>query len=95
MSATTPTPDQMAAAAAAAANAFRKSTIELWTLFSVAMASTMLRTFARIRAVGLGGLRPDDYFVWVGVVCKGRPRRELRMLIGWTGVLYGANSARV
>lgn len=73
MSVTQPTTDQMAvtaAAAAAAETAFHKFTTELWTLYAVGLSSTMLRTYARIRAVGLRDLRPDDYFVWVGVVCR-------------------------
>lgn len=75
MSVTQPTEDQMAvtaaaAAAAAAETAFHKFTTELWTLYAVGLSSTMLRTYARIRAVGLRDLRPDDYFVWVGVVCR-------------------------
>ncbi|OAA50728.1 hypothetical protein ISF_09346 [Cordyceps fumosorosea ARSEF 2679] len=53
---------------AAAEAAFRKFTTELWTLYAVGLSSTMLRTYARIRAVGVRGLRPDDYFVWVGVL---------------------------
>ncbi|KAJ6789417.1 hypothetical protein PWT90_03647 [Aphanocladium album] len=60
------TPEQVAAAEAA----FHKFTVELWTLYVVGLSSTILRTYARIRAVGLRGLRADDYFVWVGVVCS-------------------------
>ena len=44
-------------------------TIEIWTLYAVALTATILRTYARIRAVGFKGLRPDDYFVWAGTVC--------------------------
>ncbi|XWW95950.1 hypothetical protein V2A60_003919 [Cordyceps javanica] len=63
-----PTPDQAAATAAAAEAAFRKFTTELWTLYTVGLSATVLRTYARIRAVGLWGLRADDYFVWVGIL---------------------------
>ncbi|KAI6785006.1 uncharacterized protein J7T54_008100 [Emericellopsis cladophorae] len=57
-----------AAAAAAAAAAFRSLTIEIWTLYAVAVASTFLRTYARVRAVGWKGMGWDDYLVWVGVI---------------------------
>lgn len=64
MSTTPPTPEQVAAAEAA----FHTFTVETWTLYAVGLSSTILRTYARIRAVGLRGLRADDYFVWIGVV---------------------------
>lgn len=60
-----------AALAAEAAAAFQAMTIEIWTLYGVALATTILRTYARIRAVGIKGLRWDDYLVWVGVVSNG------------------------
>lgn len=56
------------AAANAAQAAFRQLTIEIWTLYSIAMTSTILRTYARIRAVGIKDLRADDYLIWIGVV---------------------------
>lgn len=58
------------AALAAAESALRKSTIEIWTLFGVAVGITLLRTYARLSAVGssVRNLRADDYLVWVGVV---------------------------
>lgn len=64
-----PMPTDPAALAAAEAAA-RKSTIEIWTLFSVAVGVTVLRTYARLSAAGsnLRNLRADDYLVWVGVV---------------------------
>lgn len=57
-----------AQAAAAAAAAFRSFSIELWTLFSIGATFTILRTYARVQTVGFKKLRPDDYFVWLGVV---------------------------
>lgn len=60
--------EAQAAAEAAAAAAFQAFATELWTLFSIGAAFTVLRTYARITAVGVKQLRPDDYFVWVGVV---------------------------
>ncbi|ODA79349.1 hypothetical protein RJ55_04942 [Drechmeria coniospora] len=50
----------------AAIDAFHKFTIELWTLFSIALLATLLRTYARVRAVGFKNLKPDDYLAWVG-----------------------------
>lgn len=52
----------------AAQAAFHKSAIESWTLYSIGVAATILRTYARGNAVGLRNLRADDYLVWVGIV---------------------------
>jgi len=57
-----------AAAAAAAEEAFHKFAVESWTLYGIGLFATMLRTYARIRAVGIRNLRPDDYLAWVGMV---------------------------
>ncbi|ATY66095.1 triacylglycerol lipase [Cordyceps militaris] len=65
MTATQPGSDRAAGAAAAAEVAF---ITELWTLYAVGLSATMLRTYARVRAVGVRGLRADDYFVWVGIL---------------------------
>lgn len=56
------------AALAAAEEAFHNSTIEIWTLFAVGFTITVVRIGARLGAVGLKGLRADDYLVWAGVV---------------------------
>lgn len=56
------------AALAAAEAAFRESTIEIWTLFAIGLLATIVRTCARLNAVGFKGLRSDDLFVWIGVV---------------------------
>lgn len=61
-----PTPEELVMIKAGEA-AFRQVTIEIYTLLGVAISSTILRTYARIRAVGIKGLRADDYFVWLGV----------------------------
>ncbi|KAK5989604.1 hypothetical protein PT974_07858 [Cladobotryum mycophilum] len=55
-------------ASEAAAKAAYKVTVEIWTLYSVAVVVTLVRTFARLRAVGLRNLTADDYLVWVGVL---------------------------
>lgn len=62
--------DPAAAAAAAAAGeaAFHRFAVESWTLYGIGVFATFLRTYARIRAVGVRNLRADDYLVWVGVV---------------------------
>ena len=60
--------DQAAAEQAAAAAAFRQFTIEAWTLYAFGVLVTVLRTYARITAVGIKKLRADDYLVWVGIV---------------------------
>ncbi|KAJ6442879.1 triacylglycerol lipase-like protein [Purpureocillium lavendulum] len=59
---------EQAAAAAAAEAAFHKFAVESWTLYGIGLSSTILRTYARVRAVGFRNLRPDDYFIWVGMV---------------------------
>ncbi|KAJ5834591.1 hypothetical protein N7447_000617 [Penicillium robsamsonii] len=51
----------------AASDAY-KATVELWTLYSIGVAVTILRTYARSRSGGLRNLRLDDYLVWVGIV---------------------------
>ncbi|KAJ5091129.1 hypothetical protein NUU61_005999 [Penicillium alfredii] len=55
-------------AAQDAAHQAYKSTVELWTLYSIGVAVTMLRTYARVRAVGWKHLRWDDYLIWVGII---------------------------
>ncbi|TLD28589.1 hypothetical protein PspLS_04054 [Pyricularia sp. CBS 133598] len=57
-----------AAAAAAAAEGFHRFTIELWTLFTIGALTTILRTYARVKANGFANLRADDYLVWVGLI---------------------------
>jgi hypothetical protein len=52
-----------------AAKAAYKATVELWTLYSFGVAVTLLRTYARVRAVGFRNLKADDYLIWVAVVC--------------------------
>lgn len=64
-----PPPDPAAASAQAAmAAAFQKFAVEAWVLFGVAVLVTLLRTYARIKSVGIRNLQADDYLVWVGVV---------------------------
>jgi hypothetical protein len=58
-----------AAAAEAAAAAARATNIELWTLYAIGVLVTVLRTYARYKAVGFRNFRPDDYLVWAAVVC--------------------------
>ncbi|BAE59195.1 unnamed protein product [Aspergillus oryzae RIB40] len=41
--------------------------VELWTLYSFGVAITLLRTYARYRAVGWKRFAADDYLVWVGI----------------------------
>lgn len=61
-------PEAAALAAAAAAEAFHKFTVELWTLYSIGVAITFLRTYARTKGAGLRNLKADDYLVWIGIV---------------------------
>jgi hypothetical protein len=62
--------DQAAlAAAAAAAEAQRIFTIELWTFYGVGVLMTILRTYSRVKMVGFGNLKADDWLVWCAIVC--------------------------
>ena len=61
-------PAAQAAAAAAAIEAFHKFTIELFTLYSIGVAFTFLRTYARMKGAGFRNLRADDYLVWIAIV---------------------------
>lgn len=53
------------AAAEAALHAF---VVEDWTLFSICLALTLFRTYARTRNVGWSGLQGDDYFIYLALV---------------------------
>lgn len=57
-----------AAAAAAMAAALAAFNTELWTLYAFGFLMTILRTYARVKAVGFRELRADDYIVWVALV---------------------------
>jgi hypothetical protein len=52
----------------AALKAAYNTTVELWTLYSFGVAVTLLRTYARGRAVGLRHMKADDYLIWVAIV---------------------------
>jgi hypothetical protein len=56
------------AASDAAKAAAYQATVELWTLYSFGVAVTLLRTYARVRAVGFRNLKADDYLIWVAIV---------------------------
>ncbi|KAF2657114.1 hypothetical protein K491DRAFT_691312 [Lophiostoma macrostomum CBS 122681] len=43
-------------------------TVELWTLYALGVSFTILRTYARIVAVGVRDLRADDYLIWLAVL---------------------------
>ncbi|UNI22252.1 hypothetical protein JDV02_008157 [Purpureocillium takamizusanense] len=65
--ASTPAPD-----AEAAQRAFQQFATEAWTLLAVGLSVILLRTYSRIRSVGLKGLRADDFLVWLaGVLYAG------------------------
>ena len=75
-------PAAQAAAASAAEAAFHRFAVESWTLYGIGVLATFLRTYARIRAVGVRNLRLDDYLVWVGVV------RQILCLLANLELLY-------
>jgi hypothetical protein len=43
-------------------------TVELWTLYALAVSFTILRTYARVVAVGFRELCVDDYLIWLAIV---------------------------
>jgi hypothetical protein len=43
-------------------------TVELWTLYVLAVSFTILRTYARVVAVGFRELCVDDYLIWLAIV---------------------------
>lgn len=67
MSAPALTPEEQAAQAAAAAAAHQFN-IEAFTLLGVGLLVTILRTYARVRAVGVKRLQVDDYLIWFAAV---------------------------
>lgn len=56
------------AADEAARAALHKPTVEHWTLYAIGVTLTLLRTYARVRAVGFRHLQAEDLLVWVGIV---------------------------
>ncbi|KAJ5707490.1 hypothetical protein N7488_007291 [Penicillium malachiteum] len=52
----------------AASQAAYNTEVQLWTMYSIAVAFTLLRTYARISSVGLRNLRLDDYLMWIGIL---------------------------
>ncbi|KAI0165175.1 hypothetical protein GGR52DRAFT_581885 [Hypoxylon sp. FL1284] len=52
----------------AAAAAARANLIRLWTLYSLGVSVTILRTYARIKLAGLKKLWADDFFVWIAML---------------------------
>ena len=52
----------------AAQVALHKYTVELWLLYAIGVSLTILRTYTRANAGGIGNLRAEDFLVWVGIV---------------------------
>jgi hypothetical protein len=61
--------DLAAQAAAAAAAAQRATVIELFTLYSLGVVVTVLRTYSRAKMVGFANFKADDFLVWGAIVC--------------------------
>lgn len=70
-----------AAMAAAIAAAVRKFNTELWTLYTFGVLVTMLRTYARVKAVGFRDLRADDLTVWFAIVRIARSSASFHIII--------------
>ncbi|KAI1076863.1 hypothetical protein F5B20DRAFT_554064 [Whalleya microplaca] len=56
---------QMDADAAAARQHF---VVEAWTLLSIGLSFTIVRTIARVKQFGFKGLQADDYLAWIGMI---------------------------
>ncbi|KFY16447.1 hypothetical protein V492_01333 [Pseudogymnoascus sp. VKM F-4246] len=54
-------------AAAAIAAAVRDFNTELWTLYAFGVAVTVLRTYARVKAVEFRDLQADDFIIWLAI----------------------------
>ncbi|RAH51261.1 uncharacterized protein BO95DRAFT_510276 [Aspergillus brunneoviolaceus CBS 621.78] len=52
----------------AASKAAYNTNVQLWTMYAIGVAVTMLRTWSQARVVGWRHLRLDDYLVWVGIL---------------------------
>ena len=50
--------------ASAIAAAVRQMEIEVWTLYAIGVCVTILRTYARLKSVGIRNFRADDFLVW-------------------------------
>jgi hypothetical protein len=59
---------EAAATAAAIAAAVAAFNTELWTLWTFGVLITCLRTFARLKAVGIREFRADDFIIWFAIV---------------------------
>ena len=59
--------DPVAAMEEASARA-HQAVIVIWTLYAVGVCVTCLRTYSRIKMVGVKRLQPDDYLVWLALV---------------------------
>jgi hypothetical protein len=44
------------------------SVTELWALYAIGVAFTVLRTYARVLAVGHKNFHADDYLIWLAIV---------------------------
>ncbi|TVY93242.1 hypothetical protein LAWI1_G002373 [Lachnellula willkommii] len=61
-------PAAQAAMAAAIAKEVYAFNAELWTLYTFGVLVTILRTYARLKFVGIRDLRADDFIIWVAIL---------------------------
>ncbi|KAH8790330.1 hypothetical protein F5882DRAFT_401308 [Hyaloscypha sp. PMI_1271] len=61
-------PATQAAMAAAIAAALRTFNTELWTFYAFGVLITIVRAYARVKAVGIRDLRADDFIVWLAIL---------------------------
>jgi hypothetical protein len=74
-------PAAQAAVAAAIAAAVRTFNTELWTFYAFGVLITIVRTYARVKAVGIRDLRADDFIVWLAIVRIARSMRLSHQLL--------------
>lgn len=78
----------------AMAAAVSQMEIEVWTLYSVGVCVTILRTYARLKSVGLRNLRADDFLVWGAVVSEdGSCSKGVTTVYQDVALLFCSNSA--
>ncbi|GKZ25189.1 hypothetical protein AbraIFM66951_001113 [Aspergillus brasiliensis] len=51
-----------------ASKAAYNSNVQLWTLYAIGVAVTLLRTYSQCKDLGWRRLRLDDYLIWVAIV---------------------------
>jgi hypothetical protein len=68
-------------------------TVELWTLYTLGVCLTILRTYARAVAVGFQKFHADDYLIWLAMVCVILVAFTFRFQLGHDLILISLRSS--